>query len=274
MFSAYMANTWLAATMVAIVAGGVGFFVVLRGAAFMAHAVPQGAFAGAAGAALLGLNTILGLGVFALAGALGIGRLGRHGRHDVATALTLVLMLAVGGLFLGMSVEYAPEIYALLFGEILGVASGELVPMAVLGALCLLGMAALYRPLLYTSVLPESSAARGLRPARVETAFLVIVALATSMTVPVVGALLMFSLMVAPAATARAVTDRPLRALALSVVIALAIVWLSVAISYDTQWPIGFLVGSGGAVAYGIGSAWHVAADRRARRLGGDAIRQ
>jgi zinc/manganese transport system permease protein len=272
MFSAFMANTWLAATMVAIVAGAVGFFVVLRGAAFMAHAVPQGAFAGAAGAALLGLNTILGLGVFALAGALGIGRLGRRGRHDVVTALTLVLMLAVGGLFLGMSTAYAPQIYALLFGEILGVASDELPPMAALGALCLLGLAVLYRPLLLTSVLPESSVASGLRPARVETGFLVLVALATSMTVPVVGALLMFSLMVAPAAAARAVTDRPLRALTLSIVIALATAWAAVAVSYETQWPIGFLVGTGGALAYVLATAWRGLADRGARRREAAAI--
>ena len=87
MFAPFMMNAWIVGTMVAVVAGVVGFFVVMRGSAFAADAVPQGAFAGAAGASLIGVSTLLGLSVFALAGALGIGLLGRRGRHDVATAL-------------------------------------------------------------------------------------------------------------------------------------------------------------------------------------------
>src|ERR1700678_3034589 len=121
MFSGFMVNTWLVATVVAIVGGAVGFFIVLRGSAFVAHAIPNGSFAGAAGASLLSISTLIGLGVFSIAGALSIGLLGRRGRHDVATALTLVFMLGLGALFLSFSSEYAPEIYSLLFGEILGI---------------------------------------------------------------------------------------------------------------------------------------------------------
>ena len=110
MFSGFMVNTWVVATIVAPVAGVVGFFVVLRGSAFPAHAIPKGAFAGAAGAALLGISTLLGLAVFSLLGALGIAALGRRrGRHDVATALTLVMMLALGAAFLSRTSEYEPE---------------------------------------------------------------------------------------------------------------------------------------------------------------------
>ena len=106
---------------------------MLRGSAFVAHAVPNGSFAGAAGASLIGVNAIVGLGVFSLAGALGTGLLGRRGRHDVATALTLVFMLGLGALFLSFSVEYAPEIYSLLFGEVLGVSNNELAPSLMIG---------------------------------------------------------------------------------------------------------------------------------------------
>jgi zinc/manganese transport system permease protein len=98
MFASFMINAWEAATIVAIVAGVVGFFTVLRGAAFAAHALPNGAFAGAAGAFLIGANAIVGLGVFSLAGAGMIAGLGRRARSDVATALTIVLMLALGDL--------------------------------------------------------------------------------------------------------------------------------------------------------------------------------
>lgn len=267
MFSSFMVNTWLAATMVAVVAGVVGFFTVMRGSAFVAHAVPQGAFAGAAGAALLGLNTILGLGVFSLLGALGIGWLGKRGRHDAVTALSLSVMLGLGALFLSMSVEYAPEIYTLLFGEVYGVSSDEIAPMAILGLVCIAAIAALYRPLLLTSVMPEVGEARGVRAYRLEMAFLVVVALATTMTVPVVGTFLMFSLMIAPAGTARSFTDRPPVALALSVVIALATVWAAIAASYESQWPVSFFVGAGGAIFYGVGRAWR-AYRRRAVRSG------
>ncbi len=107
-FSGFMVNAWTVASIVAVVAGVVGFFTVLRGSAFAAHAIPNGSFAGAAGASLIGVSTLLGLGVFSLAGALGIGLLGRRGRHDVATALALVMMLGLGALFLSFSEEYAP----------------------------------------------------------------------------------------------------------------------------------------------------------------------
>jgi len=256
MFSGFMASTWAVATIVAVVAGVVGFFIVLRGSAFVADAVPQGAFAGAAGASLLGINTLIGLAVASLAGALGIGWLGRRGRRDVATALALVVMLGLGALFLSFSVEYAPEIESLLFGEVLGVSATEIAPIAVLGALSVAAIMVLYRPLLLTSVMPELADARGVRADRIEMYFLVIVALATSMTLPVVGALLIFSLMIGPPAAARSFTDKPMHAMALSVLIAVGTVWASIAASYDTNWPVGFFVGTIGAGCYGAGRGW------------------
>jgi len=263
MFSGFMVNTWIAATMAAAIAGVVGFFVVLRGSAFAAHAIPHGSFGGAAGAVLIGANTILGLGIFAVGGALGIGWLSRRGRHDVATALALVLMLGLGALFLSFSVEYAAAVYSLLFGEVLGVPADELLPMAGLGLACIVAIAFLHRPLLLTSITPEVAEARGVRPGRIETAFLLVFALASTMTVPVVGVLLMFSLMIGPAATARSFTSSPLRAIGLSVAIALAIVWFGVAIAYLTNYPVGFFVGTLGAVAYGCARIW--TAQHRAR---------
>ncbi len=264
MFSSFMVNTWIVATIVAVVAGVVGFFTVLRGSAFVAHAVPQGAFAGAAGASLLGINTIVGLGVFAVAGALSIGWLGKRGRHDVVTALALVVMLGLGALFLSMSVEYAPEIYSLLFGEVLGVSSSELAPTAALGIVSIVAIVVLYRPLMLTSVMAEVGEARGVRSHRIEMYFLVIVALATTMAVPVVGALLMFSLMIGPPGAARSCTDNPLYALLLSVGIALATVWVAIAASYASNWPVGFFVGSISAVAYVVGRCWAFFRQRRA----------
>ena len=271
MFAAFMMNTWAVATIVAPVAGVVGFFVVLRGSAFPAHAIPKGAFAGAAGAALLGLSTLLGLAVFSVLGALGIGALGRRGRRDVATALTLVMMLALGSAFLSRTTQYEPQIYSLLFGEVLGVSTTELLPVAILGAVCIVAVLVLYRPLMLSSVVPEIAEAKGVRSYRMEMCFLIVVALATAMTVPVVGALLIFSLMIGPPAAARSVTSRPHVAMLLSVAIALVTVWISIAASYLYNWPVGFFVGVLGALSYGAGRAW--AAVRTRTNAAGPAAR-
>jgi len=261
-----MMNTWITASMVAVVAGIVGFFAVLRGSTFAAHAIPNGAFAGAAGAALIGISVIWGLAVFALGGALGIGLLGRKARHDVVTALTLVAMLGLGALFVSFSSEYAEETYSLLFGEVYGVNPSVVLPVIVLGIVAAVAIGVAFRPLMLTSALPEVADARGVSTRRTELYFLVVMALATSMTVPVVGALLMFGLMIGPAAAARSVTARPSAALALSVALALVTVWLSIALSYRTNWPLGFFVGIGGAVFYLIGQGARTVGPRRLAR--------
>ncbi|WP_422281406.1 metal ABC transporter permease [Trebonia sp.] len=251
-----MLNTWIAASIVAVLAGVLGFFAVLRGQSFAAHAIPNGAFAGAAGAGLLGLNVIWGLAVFAVAGALGIGALGRRARQDVVTALVLVLMLGTGALFLSLSTEYSEVTYSLLFGEVFGIGSNVLLPIAALGAVSVAVIALLYRPLLLASALPEVADARGVSTRRMELCFLIVMALATSMTVPVVGALLMFALMIGPAAAARSFTRRPGHAIALAIGIALATVWIGIAASYHTNWPLGFFVGVIAAGFFLAGQGW------------------
>ncbi|HLH27913.1 MAG TPA: metal ABC transporter permease, partial [Acidimicrobiales bacterium] len=123
MFSGFMANAWAASTVVAALAGAVGFFVVLRGAAFAAHAVPNGAFAGAAGAALLGGSELLGLVTAAVLAALAIGWLAPRGRRDAITALTLTTLLALGAAFLSRTSEYSSQVFSLLFGDLLAVST-------------------------------------------------------------------------------------------------------------------------------------------------------
>jgi len=266
MFSSLMLNTWIAATAVAVIAGVTGFFAVLRGSTFAAHAIPNGAFAGAAGASLLGLNPFLGLAVFSVAGALGIAGLSRRARSDVATALTFVMMLGVGALFVSWSDQYAQEAYSLLFGEVFGVSADEVLPILILGLVSVAAIMVMFRPLMLSSALPEVAEARGVSARRMELGFLLVMALATSMTVPVVGALLMFSLMIGPAAAARSLTARPGLAMALSVVIALVTVWAGLALSYRSDWPLGFFVGIIGAAFYLLGRAW-ATARRRTRAV-------
>ena len=256
MFAGFMTNAWIVGTLVAIVAGMTGFFVVLRGSAFAAHAIPQSAFAGAAFASLVGIDTLTGLAAFSILGALGIALLGQRGRHDVATALTLVFMLSLGSLFLSMTDSYAQQVYSLLFGEVLGISNNQVAPTAALVAVCAVAIATLYRPLLLSSVLPSAGEARGLSAFRIELSFLLVLAIATTLTVPVVGTLLVFSLMIGAPAAARTFTNRPGAALALSVGISLITVWAAIAASYTTDYPVGFYVGAISTGWYATGRTW------------------
>ncbi len=253
MFAPFMINAWIAGTIVAVIAGIVGFFVVLRGNSFLAHAVPHGAFAGAAGAVLIGIDPLIGLGVFAAAGALTISALGRRARNDVITALALVMMLGLGALFLSRSSEYSAEVFSLLFGQILGVSSVQIVPMLALGALCLVAIAVVYRPLLLASALPDMAPSRGVNPQTMSIVFALILACATTMSVPIVGALLMFALVVGPPAAARFLSRRPAVAIPLSVCLALVTIWGSIALAYETDWPVGFFVTAISAALYLLG---------------------
>jgi len=207
----------------------------------------------------------VGLGVFSLLGALTIGGLGRRARQDVATALAIVMMLGLGALFLSMTTEYAPQIYSLLFGEVLGVSSNELLPTAGIGAVCIAVVVVLYRPLLLSSVMPDAAEARGVKRRRMDLAFLMVIALTTTMAVPVVGSLLIFSLLIGPPAAGRSFTNKPLAAMGLSVGFALGTVWAAIAFSFASNLPIGFFVGAISACSYAVGRSW--AGWRRTRRL-------
>jgi zinc/manganese transport system permease protein len=255
MFSSFMLNSWAVATMVAIAAGMVGFFVVLRGATFAAHALPLGTFPGAAAASLLGINQLFGLLGFAALGVIGISRLGQQQRHDVATALTLVTLLGLGTLFLSLSSQYSQSVYALLFGEVLGVSRQQVIGIAALSLAVAALVLTLFRRLLLTAMSPDLAEVQGVPAPAMEVAFLLVVGLTTTVALPVVGALLVFSLMVGPAAAARSITANPVAAMTLSATIAVAMAWASIALSYETDWPVGFFVGTLAALAYLLGWA-------------------
>src|SRR6185312_16375288 len=158
----FMQNALLTGSIAAILAGLVGFFVVLRGVSFAAHALGQIGFAGAAGAVLIGVAPLWGLVVFALGGALGLGVLGaREPGRDAVTALVLAAALGLGALFIALNNTYATAAFSLLFGAIVGISRAQVWQTALLGLGCLLGLAALYRPLLLCSVDVETAEARG-----------------------------------------------------------------------------------------------------------------
>jgi zinc/manganese transport system permease protein len=240
---AFMVHAYAAGIIVAIVAGVVGYFVVLRSLSFAAHALSHIGFAGATGAVVLGVSPIFGLLVFTIGGAAGMGTLGKrlHGR-DVAIGTVLAWTLGLGVLFLSLYTGYATEAYALLFGEILGISQRDVLVTLISGITTLAAVAVLYRPLLFASVDAEVAEARGLPVQFLSIAFMVVLAVAVSMAVQVVGILLIFALIVTPAAITEHLTARPGRAIALSILFALLFTSIGLFVSFYIPYPVSFFI--------------------------------
>ncbi len=239
----YLQNALWGGIIVAVLAAFVGYFVIARQAAFATHALSQIGFAGAAGAVLLGIEPLIGLLVFAVLGALGLGILGERSRsRDVVTALVLVCSLGTGALFLALERDYASNAFSLLFGSIVGVDRLQVL-LTALAALCAIAvLAAIARPLLFASVARESANAAGVPVFALDLMFLVVVALAAAVTVPIVGTLLVFSLTIGPSAAASRIATNPAATIALAAGLGVVAVVAGIVLAYATDWPVGFYV--------------------------------
>jgi len=217
----FMQNAFIAGTLVALLAGAAGYFVVLRGQSFAAHMLSQVGFPGAAAGVLLHVSPVLGLIVFCLAAALGLGLL-----------------------FFRLYAGSAAGIYSFLFGTILGISDRDVQLTLVVAVLSFAALALIGRPLVFATVDPDVAEARGVNVQMLSIGFLVVLAFAVAITVQIVGTLLIFALLVAPGASALQLTARPGRALALSVALSLAFTWLGLALAYFTDLPVGFFITS------------------------------
>ncbi|MHB8611942.1 MAG: metal ABC transporter permease [Candidatus Dormibacteraceae bacterium] len=241
----FMVHAFEAGTIVAIVAGAIGYFVVLRSSSFAAHALSHIGFAGATGAVVLAINPIFGLLAFTLAAGVAIGALGNRVRgRDVTIGIVLAWTLGLGVLFISLYTGYATEAYALLFGEILGISTNDVVVTIVAGAITVTALIAIYRPLLFASVDEELAGAKGVPVTALSIGFMAILAVAVTEAVQVVGVLLIFALIVTPAAIAVRFTSRPFAAIGIGVSLALAFTWAGLAIAYYSPHPVSFFITS------------------------------
>lgn len=247
----FMRHAFAAAGIVAVVSGIVGFFLVLRGQTFAGHALSHVGFAGATGAILVGASPLTGLVVFTLAAGMGMGALGdRLSGRDVAIGVVLSLSLGLGLLFLHFFTAYATQATALLFGNVFGVDPRTLLVLAGLGFVSLFALALMSRPLLFASLQPELAEAKGVPLQLLSILFLAIVALTVSSCAQVVGVLLVFALMVGPAASAQRLTGRLGWGIALAALLALAEAWLGIVLAYYTDWPASFWITALSAAVY------------------------
>jgi zinc/manganese transport system permease protein len=239
----FMQHAFEAGTVVAVIAGIMGYFVVLRRSTFVAHAFSEIGFAGAAGAILVSIPAIVGMLLGSCIGGTLIALLSRRSTHrDVYIGIVLSFSLGLGLLFISLYSGYATEAYSILFGEILGISASDVVLTVVLSALILIAVGFLYRPLLFASLDEKVAEAKGLPMTFIQVSFLLLVAIAVSISVQVTGVLLIFSLMVTPAATAQHLASRSRNAIIISVLIALAATWTGLFVAFYEPYPVSFFI--------------------------------
>jgi zinc/manganese transport system permease protein len=250
----FMINALLAGSVVAVLAGLVGWVMILRREAFAGHTLSMMAFPGASAAALAGIPAAWGYLSFCAGGALAIGRLGGGARgswRDEAAGVGVVqaLALGLGFLFVSLYGGVLGDLEGLLFGNLLGVSDGEVLTLAVVAVVVLGALVMIARPLLLSSVDAETARARGLPVRALSTGFLALLGLAVAATSQVTGPLLVFALLVMPAAGGQALTSRPTVSIAATVLIGLASVWIGLGLSYFSVYPPGFYIA---AVSFGF----------------------
>lgn len=243
-------NAYEAGTIAAILSGIIGYLVVLRRSAFATHALGHGGFSGAAGAVLFGVAPVYGLLIATMGGGIGMALAGRRATNrDVEIGTILAFMLGIGLVFLTQYPGYATEAYSILFGEVLGVSVAEVYLTLYAAIAVLAALALVYRPLLFSSLDPDVAEAKGLPLTALNLIFMLLLAVAISFAVQVIGVLLIFALMVTPAAAAVRLAQRPVYGVTLSVLIAVLSVWAGLFVAvFGPQYPASFFIV---AIAFG-----------------------
>jgi zinc/manganese transport system permease protein len=260
--SSFMRNALIGGSLVAIAAGLLGYFVITRQNAFAAHALAHIGFPGATGAILVGAPVTLGLAVFCVGGGLLIGLLGKRvADRETATGTILALATALGVLFASLASANAGTTTSVLFGNLLAISRDQLVVYALFTGFVVLTLALIARPLVFASVDPDVAEARGVPVRALGVAFVVLLALTITMAVQVVGTLLLFALVVTPAAAALKLTARPTRVAALAVALALGSVWGGLVLAAMVDLPPSFFIVSLAVLAWVV----VLAATRRRR---------
>jgi zinc/manganese transport system permease protein len=239
----FMQHAFEAGTIVAITAGVIGYFVVLRGLSFAAHALSHIGFAGGTAAVLLGFPLISGLLAFTIGAGMVMGALGRRLRgRDVTIGIVMAWSLGLGVLFIALLNGSANTAVNILFGTIVGITSADVIATLGAGLVTVVLVGLVYRPLLFATLDEEVAEAKGVPVQLLAILFMVILGIAVSEAVQVVGVLLIFALIVTPAAIAERFTTRPSRGILLSAILALLFTWAGLVVGYYLPYPVSFFI--------------------------------
>ena len=263
--SPFMGNALIGGTIVALAAGLIGYFVVVRHTAFAAHALAHIGFPGATGAVLVGMPVAAGLGVFCVGGALVIGVLGkRAAEREVVTGTVLAMASGLGLFFNSLATKSSSTVTNVLFGNLLAISHNQLVSFAILLVVLGLSVGIIYRPLLFSSVNAQVAEAKGVPVRVLSMMFMALLGLTVTMAVQAVGTLLLFALVVTPAATAIMLTPRPVMAMVVSTAISLSAVWLGLGASamfnLPPSFPIVTIACAFWAIVWASNRRWRVVA--------------
>ena len=235
----FMTNAFIAGLCIALAAGVMGYFTIARRSTFAAHALAHIGLPGATGAVLLGLPVSLGMGVFALGGALVIGALGKRvSEREIATGTVLAFATGLGLFFARLS----QQMQSILFGSILTITTGQIIGFAVFDVLLLALLAIIYRPLLFSSLDEQVAQAKGVPIGLMNVAFMAIMAGVITIAVPAVGTLLIFALVITPAATANILAGSPFKAMVIASVLCLVSIWAGLVLSAMFPAPPSFII--------------------------------
>ena len=268
----FMVNAVRAGTIVAVVAGAVGWMMVLRRESFAGHTLAVVGFPGAAAATWLGFTSGYGYFSACLGAALVFAalpasvRAGGGGERSAVIGTVQAFALVAGMLFVSLYKGFLSGLTNLLFGTIDGVTDQQVLVLLAAAVPCLMLLFLIGRPLLWASIDPETAGAQGVPVRLVGALFLMLLGVAAAGTSEVTGSLLVFALLVAPGAAAHQLTGRPGYGMAISVGVALAATWAGMGFAYFTPYPIGFWVSSFAFAAYLGCAGFRAAADRLRQR--------
>jgi len=251
-------NAFLGGTIVAIISALVGYFLVLRTQAFACEAFTDICFAGATGAILLGISSLFGMIIFSFLSALGLGVLGERARgRDIEIGMVLSFALGLGILFLSIvahhSAGHANVGFNILFGSILSVTRNDIFIVLMCSIVVLFILGIIFRPLLFVSIDPITAQARGVPSRFLSIVFLIILAITTAACILVVGVLLVTALLIAPAAAAVNLTNRPRNTLFLAVFFGVFVTWGGLMLAFVGTWrhlPASFYISTLAAIVY------------------------
>jgi zinc/manganese transport system permease protein len=266
----FMVNALEAGTIVAVMAGAIGWFMVIRRQTFAGHTLAVIAFPGAAGAILVGLPALVGYYAACIVGAVSLSIVsGPESRSRASESAAIgsvqALGLALGFLFVNLYNGVLNGLGSLLFGTFLGITDQQVAVLLGVGVAALIMLAFAGRPLYFASVDGVAARANGVPVDALSVGFLVLLGMAVAATSQITGALLVFALLVAPAAAAQQLTARPAQSLALTLVIALAVTWLGLGIAYFSIYPVGFFVTTLAFAVYVLTRIVRAIADREMR---------
>jgi zinc/manganese transport system permease protein len=242
----FMTNALIAGSIVAVIAGTIGWFMVLRKQTFAGHTLAVVGFPGAAGATLLGIPLALGYFGLCTTAALIIAAIPRTQQGAARSQESSVIgtiqafALACGLLFINLYKGFLNSIDSLLFGNFLGISDAQVMTILGVAIIVLVTMGVIGRPLFFASVDNDVAAARGVPTRALSIVFLVVLGAAVAEVSQITGSLLVFALLVMPASTAQCLSGRPSFTLPLTVLISLGVTWLGLGASYFSPYPVGF----------------------------------